>query len=171
MLKLDPSPFLMLAIPMVVLPAFVTHRGLVRNEFRAPARSGWHHYSTGSWSWWSGTITNFVFLSVSAFLLYETMFDGSGFSREPVLPMPALTGTLIASERSDRTSREVANCLSGGEDRNLYALAPDSWVYAERNGRNQTMYTFEIVPDRVGSRVDVRRVQVSPFVTWKRCLA
>lgn len=121
--------------------------------------------------WWSGTLTNFVILGATAFILYEVLFRGSSFSREPELPIPGLTGTLIASERSSRTSEEVANCLAGESGKNLYALGPGSWVYAARNGRNQTMYTFEIVPDLGGSRVDIRRLQMSPLVTWNHCLA
>jgi hypothetical protein len=168
MIDLNPGPSLLVAIPCLLFAIYVTNRGLKRGEFRAPYRSGWVRRETLSPGWWAFTAGNFLFLGTGVFFLYLSLFHGS--DPEPELPMPALTGTLIASERSSRNPHDVADCLARGDSRNLYALGPNSWVYAARNGRNVVMYTFEIVPDGAGSRVDVRRSLMSPFVRWDQCV-
>ena len=169
MIQFDPSPWILLATPFWFAIAYVTHRGLVRNEFRVRAKNGWAHYPTWSIHWVIATVTNFIFFGFGAWIFYMTLFHGSDFSREPELPMPAVTGELIETVHVARSSDSLAQCMADLIHGQLFNLGRGDWRFVVRNGRNSVMYTFEIVPERGGSRMDVRRSMASPFVGWYRC--
>ena len=79
MLSLDPHPMLLLIVPLWAGIAYVTHRGLVRNEFRLRGRWEWKHFETWTLDWAISTVTNFVFLGVCTALAYAATFHGSTF--------------------------------------------------------------------------------------------
>lgn len=169
MIRLDPSPWLLLTVPFLAVVLYFFDRGMRRNQFRVPARSGWATYPIGSLDWWTATAVNVVFVGSASFMLYESLFNGSIFSREPSLPMPALDGTHMASVIAREQPWELAQCLATLDHGQVYLIADGGRRVAVRNGRNSLLYTFNIVPDREGSRLDVYRSQFTPFVTWKGC--
>lgn len=169
MIAIDPSPVLLLTVPFLALVGYITRRGLVRNQFRAPGRWAWVSYPTWSLKWWSATSFNFVMLGAAVLIVCESLFHGAEFFREPVHPMPALTGALIKNVRVQRSPESLADCLSNLDHGQAYELAPDHWRVAVRNGRGSVMAIFEILPDGGRSRLEVYQVWTIAFVTWERC--
>jgi hypothetical protein len=171
MVELDPSPWLILAVPFFLAVAYVFRRGLVRNEFRVRGKKGWAHYFTWSLGWTLATAVNLVFLGASMFVVYLALTRGSDFSREPELSMPPRGGRLTETIQVRREPSVLAECIADLNHGRVYDLGSGKRRVAVRNGRNAVLYTFEIEPDRGGSRMEVRRWSVSPFVGWARCLA
>jgi hypothetical protein len=169
MTNLDPSPWLLLTIPFLAVGLYFFDRGVRRNQFRVPARSGWATYPTGSLNWWAATAVNVVFVGSALFMLFASLFNGSNFSREPSLPMPALDGARVASVIVREQPSVLAQCLANLDHGQVYLVADGGRRVAVRNGRNSLLYTFNIVPDREASRLDVYRLQFTPFVTWMSC--
>ena len=170
MVKLDPSGWLFLVVPYLVAVSYVSYRGLARNEFRRSGRSGWTRYRRGSFDWWEATAVNLLFLGCGLVVLWPALFDGANFNREPARPMPATTGSLVERAHVDRTPEALLDCLTKGRPGQVYADGPGRWVVAVRNGKGSVMYTYEVEAEAGGSRLDVRRRQPSPFVSWRACL-
>ena len=170
MIRFDPSPWLLLTIPFLGVVIYVCYRGFARNEFRERGKWGWVIYRTGSFDWWLTTLGNLMFLGAGLFLLFQSAFHGSEFSREPELPMPAMTGSPIQSVIVPRSPDSLARCLAALDHGTLYAPSKDGRRVAVRNGRNQIMYIFDIVPAGGDSRMDVYQSLRSPFVNWDKCL-
>ncbi|WP_299422645.1 hypothetical protein [Sphingomonas bacterium] len=168
---MDPSPWLLLTVPFLAVAAYVSYRGWARGQFRVPGRGGWAHYHNGSLDWYGATLLNLVFLGAGVFMLYQSVFRGSDFSREPVLPMPVLTGEPIETVKIKGDPGSLARCLATKNHGQLFALGQGSWRVVVRNGRNRVMYTFDIVPRGGASRMDIYRSWPSPFVGWDGCLA
>ena len=167
---LGPSPWLILAIPGFLVMLYITVRGLRLNQFREPARNGWHEYRRYSFSWVLATATNLFFLTVCGFILKWTLFDGRDFSREPELPMPELKARADFIYHSDAALKHVTECLAEKNHGQVYEPNASTRVIAVRNGRNSTMYAFLIVQSGQGSRVEIFRFKRTPFVFWKSCL-
>jgi uncharacterized protein (DUF58 family) len=167
--RLDPSPWLAVVIPYLLAVAYLTYRGLARNEFRAPGKSGWARYRAGSADWLLSTVLNLLLTVAGLFMLWAALFDGAAFTREPVLKRPEASGALVQNVRVDRSPGEVVRCLTELNHAQTYENGRNSWLIAVRNGRNSVMYTFEVTTEGSGSRVEVRRRRPSPFVTWAPC--
>jgi len=168
---MDVSPWIVLAVPWLVLTGYITFRGFAKNEFRERGRWGWHRYRAYSFEWWGGTLVNLLFLGVGLFLFYQALFHGTEFDREPVHPPPRISGEPIKTVHASATSQPVALCLANLNHGQTYRLADGHWRVAVWNGRGADMYTFDIVDEPDGSRVDIYRSFMSPFVDWDRCLA
>ena len=169
MLQLNPSPWLFFAVPFLLVCGYITYRGLIRNEFRRIARSGWYEFKPWSVLWISATFSNVVFLTAGAFFFYQALFHGTGFDRQPELSLPSLEGVPLETLRSSRGADEVVSCIASRNHGEVTSLGNGRSVVVVRNGRNSAMYTFEVLPEGVGSRVNVRRLIASPFVSWRGC--
>ena len=128
-------------------------------------------YPTWSLGWTFATAMNLVFLGASSFLAYGAPTQGSDFSREPELAMPPLGGRASETIEVAREPHALAQCIAELNHGQAYDLGSGNWRVAVRNGRNALLYTFEIHGDGGGSRVEVRRWGLSPFVGWAKCLA
>jgi len=170
MLSFDLTPWLVVTIPYLLIVAYVTYRGLAQREFRVIGKYGWARYRVGSFDWWLSTMVNFALLAAGVIMLKWSVYNGADFARDPVPPMPAASGKLIETAHIDKRAHVLAQCLSELNHAKTYATGPDGWLVAVRNGRNSVMYTFEVRAEGTGSRMDIRRRQVSPFVSWKPCL-
>jgi hypothetical protein len=169
MISFDPSAWLLLVIPSWLFGAYVTRRGFVRNEFRRIARNGWFRYDTWSASWIASTFSNLLFLIVLTWALYEATFHGTKFEAQPQLPEPGMSGAPIDVARSKFDPSALAGCIADLNHGQIYAHQAYQ-VVAVRNGRNSVMYTFAIVAEGTGSRIEVYRSLASPFVSWGQCI-
>ncbi len=167
-MQLDLSPWLLIAVPILGVVTYITLRGLTRNQFREPGKWGWFAHATFSAGWWVGTFTNVAFLGSSLFIVYMATFQSADFSRDPVLPMPEISGPLVETRVVDLSVVALSECLSNGSE-HIYPLPGGGKRVAARNGRNQVMYIFEIRPEGSRSRIEVFRELPSPFVSWSRC--
>ncbi|MGN6821017.1 MAG: hypothetical protein ACTHJR_20375 [Sphingomonas sp.] len=167
--KLDPTPWLLLSVPFLAATLYFFSRGLRKSQFRVPGTSGWAHYPNGSLDWWTSTLVNAVFVCSALFMVYESLFHGSEFSREPQLPMPSLAGTRVESTRVPESAQMLAACLADLNHGQVYPTEDGGRRVAVRNGRNTMLYTFDIAAGRDSSRLDVYRVQYTPLVRWKSC--
>jgi hypothetical protein len=168
---LDPSPWLVVAAPFLALTSYVTHRGLVKDEFRSPGKWGWFRYPRWSLDWISSTIINLVFLASFIFATYEALFHGTELSHSPDLPMPALGGELVETVHSSRDSAALAACLGDNGHGQSYALETGHYRVVARNGRGAVMTIYEISADGNGSRVEVWKLRFSVSLrSWKACL-
>ena len=79
MLSLDPSPWLLVALPFWTGILYLTYRGLSRNEFRERGRWGWFHYQTWSLAWFLSTFMNLGLLAAFTFTVIQLLFNGSTF--------------------------------------------------------------------------------------------
>ena len=79
MIRFDPSPWLLFAIPFLGIVTYICYRGLSRNEFRERGRWGWFTYPTGSLDWYLGTLGNLLFLGSGLLILYYAAFKGTSF--------------------------------------------------------------------------------------------
>ena len=170
MIRIDPSLWLLLVVPYLLAIGYITRRGLVRNEFRSPGKWGWHRYPTWSAAWISATVLNFVFVGVGVLLLYQALFHGSDFSKDPKRILPPLTAPPSEIAQSNTDGDTVAQCIASENHGAIFWLDNGRSVVVIRNGRNAVLYSFEIVPSGPGSIVYVRRSLATPFVNWERCL-
>lgn len=77
----DPSPWLLAATPLLVATAYLTYRGLIRQEFRRRGTHGWFRFEPWSLDWIVSTVLNLTLLAASSCLTYASLFHGSTFSQ------------------------------------------------------------------------------------------
>ena len=150
--------------------AFITQRGLMRNQFWVRDQSGWPvTYSRGSLKWCGATVLNLMFLSASLFLTYEAIFHGSEFDRQPVRPMPFLSGTPTITVHANLRSQQVAACIADLNRGQAYRLDEGHWRVAVWGDRGRLLDTVELVDEASGSRVDIYESFLS-YVDRESCL-
>ena len=170
MIGFDPSLWLLLAVPFLAAAIYVSWRGCARNEFRVRGEWPWKKYRTGSIDWYLSTLVNLTFVGAGFFMVYESTFRGTDFSREPELAMPALTGDLVDTIRVGSPPDALARCLADANHGKIFAPNDGTRRVAVVNGRNDVMYIFDIVPQGDVSLMKVYRLSSSPFVGWAGCV-
>lgn len=167
---MDVSLWILFATAWLALTGYLTFRGLAKNEFRERGRWGWHRYRAYSFEWWGGTVVNLLFLGIGLFFFYQEFFHGSEFGREAIHPPPRISGEPTKTLHASGTAQQVALCIADLNHGQSYRFSDGRWRVAVWNGRGEDMYAFEIVDDAPGSRLDIYRSFMSPFVGWDRCL-
>lgn len=169
MIRLEPTLWLLLTLPFVAVIAYICWRGWTRNEFRVPGKNGWAWYASRSVNWWIATFVNFSFFGAALFLLGQSLFNGSAFSRQPQFPMPKLAGSRTISLNVAQTPDALARCLSEQNHGQIYSETQNTRRVVVRNGRGAVLYIFEIARNDAGSRLDIYQVSPTPFIKWSSC--
>ncbi|MBX7502457.1 hypothetical protein K3181_13500 [Qipengyuania sp. YG27] len=63
-------------VALIALWGRTAWRGFARDEFRVIGRFGWHQSERYSFSWWTGTALNIVYLACLFFVLILSLIPG-----------------------------------------------------------------------------------------------
>jgi hypothetical protein len=77
--RFDASLWALVMVPAFLAACYVTWRGIVRQEFREPAKKGWFRYDTNEPEYWGGLAINILLLCCFAFLAFESLFNWSRY--------------------------------------------------------------------------------------------